>query len=406
MEPWLIRRLATPSETKVVLCVMDGLGGLQGPRGRTELEEADSPHLDRLAELGAVGQSIPVGIGITPGSGPGHLALFGLDPLRHEVGRGALEATGIELELGPADVAARGNLCTVDAEGLIVDRRAGRVATTVTAEITEVLSAVTLPGVELLVRPVREHRFVLVLRGDGLSAAITETDPQRVGAPPLAAEPLAGVEDGARPAAERTAELVNGFVGEARALLRTRERANALTLRGWATRPDLPQLPELWRLRAAALATYPMYRGLARLVGMDVLDAGDSVDTQLAALARHWEEYDFFFVHWKHTDSAGEDGDFLRKVRAIEEFDRAIPRLLEFGPDVLVVTGDHSTPATMAAHSWHPVPLLMSGRHVRVDGSHGFGEGECARGGLGTIPGREVLPLAFAHAGRLQKYGA
>ncbi len=406
MEPWLIRRLATPSETKVVLCVMDGLGGLQGPRGRTELEEADSPQLDRLAELGAVGQSIPVGIGITPGSGPGHLALFGLDPLRHEVGRGALEATGIELELGPADVAARGNLCTVDAEGLIVDRRAGRVATTVTAEITEMLSAVTLPGVELLVRPVREHRFVLVLRGDGLSAAITETDPQRVGAPPLAAEPLAGVGDGARPAAERTAELVNGFVGEARALLRTRERANALTLRGWATRPDLPQLPELWRLRAAALATYPMYRGLARLVGMDVLDAGDSVDTQLAALARHWEEYDFFFVHWKHTDSAGEDGDFLRKVRAIEEFDRALPRLLEFGPDVLVVTGDHSTPATMAAHSWHPVPLLMSGRHVRVDGSHGFGEGECARGGLGTIPAREVLPLAFAHAGRLQKYGA
>ena len=201
MEPWLIRRLATPSETKVVLCVMDGLGGLQGPRGRTELEEADSPQLDRLAELGAVGQSIPVGIGITPGSGPGHLALFGLDPLRHEVGRGALEATGIELELGPADVAARGNLCTVDAEGLIVDRRAGRVATTVTAEITEMLSAVTLPGVELLVRPVREHRFVLVLRGDGLSAAITETDPQRVGAPPLAAELLAGVGDGARPAA-------------------------------------------------------------------------------------------------------------------------------------------------------------------------------------------------------------
>ena len=406
MEPELIRRLATPAPTKVVLCVMDGLGGLPGPRGRTELEEADSPQLDRLAELGAVGQSIPVGIGITPGSGPGHLALFGLDPLRYEVGRGALEATGIELDLGPRDLAARGNLCTVDDEGLIVDRRAGRVATEVTAEITGVLSAVALPGVELMVRPVREHRFVLVLRGDGLSPDISETDPQRVGVPPLAAEPLAGAQDGARPAAERTATLVNDFVSEARRLLRARARANALTLRGWATRPDLPQLPALWRLRAAAVATYPMYRGLARLVGMDVLDAGDSIETQIAALGRHWEEHDFFFVHWKHTDSAGEDGDFLRKVRAIEEFDRALPRLLELGPDVLVVTGDHSTPATMAAHSWHPVPLLISGHHVRVDASHGFGEGECARGGLGTIPAREVLPLAFAHAGRLSKYGA
>ncbi|MCY4640560.1 MAG: 2,3-bisphosphoglycerate-independent phosphoglycerate mutase [Chloroflexi bacterium] len=406
MEPDLIRRLATPAATKVVLCVMDGLGGLPGPRGRTELEEADSPQLDRLAELGAVGQSIPVGIGITPGSGPGHLALFGLDPLRHEVGRGALEATGIELELGPLDLAARGNLCTVDGDGRIVDRRAGRVATEVTADIAGVLSAVELPGVELTVRPVREHRFVLVLRGEGLSAAITETDPQQVGVAPLAAEPLPDAVDGVRPDAARTAELVNGFVARARRLLEPREPANGLTLRGWATRPELPQLPALWRLRAAAVATYPMYRGLARLVGMDVLDAGETIDTQLAALGRHWEQYDFFFLHWKHTDSAGEDGDFTRKMRAIEAFDRALPRVLALEPDVLVVTGDHSTPATMAAHSWHPVPLLISGRHVRVDHSHGFGEGECARGGLGTIPAREVLPLAFAHAGRLAKYGA
>ena len=406
MEPDLIRRLATPAATRVLLCVMDGLGGLPGPRGRTELEEADSPQLDRLAELGAVGQSVPVGIGITPGSGPGHLALFGLDPLRHEVGRGALEAAGIELELGPRDLAARGNLCTVDGDGRIVDRRAGRVATELTAEIVGALSTVELPGVELTVRPVREHRFVLVLRGEGLSAAISETDPQRVGVAPLAAEALPDAGGGLREDAVRTAELVNDFVARARRLLETRERANDLTLRGWAMRPELPQLPELWRLRAAAVATYPMYRGLARLVGMDVLDAGDTIETQLQALGRHWEEYDFFFLHWKHTDSAGEDGDFARKTRAIEAFDRALPGLLELGPDVLIVTGDHSTPATMAAHSWHPVPLLVSGRHVRVDGAHGFGEGECARGGLGTIPASEVLPLAFAHAGRLAKYGA
>lgn len=406
MEPDLIRRLAIPGESKVVLCVMDGLGGLPGTRGRTELEEADKPHLDHLAEMGATGQTIPVGIGITPGSGPGHLALFGLDPLRFEVGRGALEATGIELELGPDDLAARGNLCTVDAEGRIVDRRAGRVATEVTSEIAGLLSTIDLPGVELTVRAVREHRFALVLRGAGLSVAITETDPQRTGVAPLAAEPTATARGEDDQAATRTAKLVNAFISEAGLRLRGREQANALTLRGWAMRPELPQLPDLWRLRAAAVASYPMYRGLARLVGMDVLDAGDSIGTQIEALRRHWEEYDFFFVHWKQTDSAGEDGDFARKMHAIHDFDTALPGILDLRPDVLVVTGDHSTPATMAGHSWHPVPLLLWGDHVRVDESHGFGERECARGGLGTIPAREVLPLAFAHAGRLTKYGA
>ncbi|MDA0256754.1 MAG: 2,3-bisphosphoglycerate-independent phosphoglycerate mutase [Chloroflexi bacterium] len=406
MEPELIRRLAIPAESKVVLCVMDGLGGLPGPRGRTELEDADSLHLDELAERGATGQTIPVGIGITPGSGPGHLALFGLDPLRFEVGRGALEATGIDFELGPNDLAARGNLCTVDVEGRIVDRRAGRVATEVTAEIAAQLSEIELPGVELFVRPVREHRFALVLRGEGLSAAITETDPQREGVAPLTAEPTVPAGHDGAEAAARTASLVNRFVVEAHQRLDGRTQANALTLRGWAPRPELPQLPELWRLRAAAIAVYPMYRGLARLVGMDVLDAGDSITTQIEAMRRHWDDYDFFFLHWKHTDSAGEDGDFARKSHAIRDFDDALPGILDLQPNVLVVTGDHSTPATMAAHSWHPVPLLISGDNVRTDEAHLFGERECARGGLGTIPAREVLPLAFAHAGRLAKYGA
>jgi 2,3-bisphosphoglycerate-independent phosphoglycerate mutase len=406
MEPDLIRRLAFPAESKVVLCVMDGLGGLPGSRGRTELEEADTRHLDELAAQGATGQTIPVGIGITPGSGPGHLALFGLDPLRFEVGRGALEATGIDFELGPHDVAARGNLCTVDAEGRIVDRRAGRVATEITTEIAEQLSTIDLPGVELIVRPVREHRFAFVLRGEGLSAEMSETDPQREGVAPLLAEPTAAAAQAGADAAARTASLVNDFVAEARRRIGGREQANALTLRGWATRPDLPQLPELWGLRAAAVAVYPMYRGLARLVGMDVLDAGDSIETQIEALRRHWDEYDFFFVHWKHTDSAGEDGDFTRKAHAIRDFDDALPGILDLHPNVLVVTGDHSTPSTMAAHSWHPVPLLISGDNVRTDLAHLFGERECARGGLGTIPAREVLPLAFAHAGRLTKYGA
>ena len=395
----LIRRLSIPAETKVVLCVLDGLGGLPGSRGRTELEAANTRHLDRLARDGTIGQTLPVGYGITPGSGPGHMALFGLDPLTHEVGRGALEATGIDFDLGPDDLAARGNLCTVDADGVITDRRAGRVATEITAEIAATLREIDLPALELFVEPVREHRFVLVLRGAGLSAAVSETDPQREGVAVLSCEALS-------PEANKTAELVNRFVTEARERLRDRDQANHLTLRGWACRPELPQLPELWQLRAAASAVYPMYRGLARLVGMQAINAGDSLETQLETLRQRWDEFDFFFLHYKRADSAGEDGDFARKVEAIEQFDACLSPLLKLGPDVLVVTGDHSTPATMAAHSWHPVPLLIHGRNVRTDAQRRFSELECAQGGLGTMPATEVLPLAFAHAGRLAKFGA
>ena len=404
MDIELIRRLSIPGETKVVLCVLDGLGGLPGRRRRTELEAASTRHLDRLAEDGAVGFTLPVGYGITPGSGPGHLALFGYDPLTYEVGRGALEATGIGFEVGPDDVVARGNFCTVDEDGRITDRRAGRIPTEVNEELCSLLSSIELPGVELFVLPVREHRFVLVLRGEGLDHRITETDPQREGVEPHAAEALVTGEP--EPSAARTAELVNSFVSQARKLLAPREQANHLALRGWSGRPELPQLPELWKLRAAVSAVYPMYRGLARLVGMEALDAGDSLETQIDAVRRHWDDFDFFFVHFKDSDTAGEDGDFARKQQAIHAFDECLPQLLALKPNVLVVTGDHSTPSTMAAHSWHPVPLLFSGDHVRVDRAHHFDELECTGGGLGTMPAREVLPLAFAHAGRLTKFGA
>ena len=276
-------------------------------------------------------------------------------------------------------------------------------ATEVTAEIAEQLSGIELPGYQALVREVREHRFVLVLRPlDGsapLSAAISETDPQREGAPALAAEALA-------PDARAAVSVVNEFATEARARIADRETANQVLLRGWSRLPDLPQLPELWKLRAAAVATYPMYRGLARLVGMDVLDAGDSLATQIAAVRDHWDDYDFFFVHYKPTDAAGEDGDFARKQQAIATFDDCVPSLLALGPNVVVVTGDHSTPAGMAAHSWHPVPALIWGDHVRRDDTHRFGERESVHGGLGTIPAKELLPIAFAHAGRLTKFGA
>ncbi|MDA0270060.1 MAG: 2,3-bisphosphoglycerate-independent phosphoglycerate mutase [Chloroflexi bacterium] len=395
----LIRRLSQPADTKVVLCVLDGLGGLQGPRGRTELEEANTRNLDRLAEGGCLGRTLPVGYGITPGSGPGHIALFGYDPLVYEIGRGALEGTGIGFELGPNDIAARGNLCDINAEGLVTDRRAGRLSTEVTTGVCEQLRQITLPGVEVFVEPVQDQRFVLVLRGEGLSDALTETDPQREGVSPIVATATS-------PEGERTAALVREWVEKARAMLGGRERGNGVLLRGWSGRPNMPPFPELWKLRAAAVTVYPMYRGVAKLCGMDSIEGAHTLDEQIALMKQHWDDYDFFFLHYKYTDTAGEDGDFRRKQEAISAFDDAVPALLALKPNVLVVTGDHSTPASMAAHSFHPVPLLLWGDLVRSDHVHQFSETNCAHGELGTFPAKEVMPLAFAHAGRLAKYGA
>jgi 2,3-bisphosphoglycerate-independent phosphoglycerate mutase len=399
----LARELAVPNDTKILLVVVDGLGGLPHPdTGRSELESADTPHLDRLAGDSACGLTIPVGYGITPGSGPGHLALFGYDPLRYTVGRGVLEGLGIDFDLQPQDVAARGNFCTLDAEGRIIDRRAGRIATEQSAALCEQLRGIELPGAQLFVEPVREHRFLFVLRpqdGTELSGRVADTDPQREGVAPLDARALA-------PEAEPTAELVRRFAGEAHALLKDAQPANGLTLRGFARHPRFPCFPEVFGLRAAAIAVYPMYRGLAKLVGMDVLATGSTFDDELATLRERWDEFDFFFVHYKHADSAGEDGDFDRKVAALEAFDHAVPALREPAPDVLMIGGDHSTPALLAAHSWHPVPFLLHAKWARRDQADAFNEDACVRGSLGVVPAAEAMPLAMAHAQRFTKYGA
>ena len=399
MELDLIRRLSQPADTKIILCVLDGLGGLPGPRGRTELEEADTRNLDRLAEQGCLGRTLPVGQGITPGSGPGHIGLFSYDPLVYEIGRGALEGTGIGLELGPNDIAARGNLCNLDAAGNITDRRAGRMPTEQTAEVCAQLRQIKLPGVEVFVEPVQDQRFVLVLRGEGLTDQLVETDPQREGVPPILATATA-------PEGERMADLARQWIAAAEAALKGRERGNGVLLRGWSPRPDMPSFPELWKLRAAAVTVYPMYRGVAKLCGMDSIEGAHTFEEQIALVKQHWNDYDFFFVHYKYTDSAGEDGDFRRKQDAIQQFDAGLPGLLDLKPNVLVVTGDHSTPANMAAHSWHAVPALIWGDHVRTDATTRFSETDCVRGELGTILAKDLLPIAFAHAGRLAKYGA
>ncbi|MBI2468621.1 MAG: 2,3-bisphosphoglycerate-independent phosphoglycerate mutase [Candidatus Rokubacteria bacterium] len=400
MDLELIRGLAVPATTKIVLLSADGLGGFPHPEtGRSELETARIPHLDALARRAACGLLRHVGPGITPGSGPGHLGLFGYDPLRYQVGRGVLEALGIDFELRPGDIAARGNFCTVDAGGRITDRRAGRIPTSRCVELVDRLRKIRLPDVELHVEPVKEHRFVLVLRGKGLAGRVTETDPQATGTPPVPARALA-------PEAERTAALVNRFAEEAARRLADAAPANMVLLRGFDQRPALPRVPEVFGLRAAAIAAYPMYRGLARLVGMDVLKTGATFAEEVQTLAAHWDAYDFFFLHYKDTDQAGEDGDFPGKVAALERLDAAIPGIEARRPDVLVVTGDHASPAVLQGHSWHPVPVLLLAPYAAPDAVERFTERACAAGSLGTVPAHHLMPLVMANAGRLTKFGA
>jgi 2,3-bisphosphoglycerate-independent phosphoglycerate mutase len=397
----LMTSLSIKNDTKIVLLVMDGLGGApMEPGGPTELEAAHTPNLDALAARSICGLSTAVSPGITPGSGPGHLALFGYDPLQYEIGRGVLEALGIGFDLQPTDVAARGNFCTVDANGLITDRRAGRIPTEEGARRVELLRGIRLPGVQTFVEPVKEYRFALVLRGAGLSGEIHDTDPQQTGVAPLSAVAY-------DPAAERTAELVNQWIAEAASILADHPPANMLTLRGFAVDPNLPKFPDVYKLRAASVAVYPMYKGVSRLVGMEILPVnGDSPADEFATVRRHWNDYDFFFVHIKKTDSTGEDGNFDAKVHVIETVDEALPALLGLEPDVLVVTGDHSTPALLKSHSWHPLPILISARSGRSDPVTAFGETACLRGSLGHIRHVDIMPLAMAYALRLTKYGA
>jgi len=397
----LMREMAIVGESKILLVVMDGLGGLPlAPDGPTELEAARTPNLDALAARSICGMSTPIAPGVSPGSGPGHLALFGYDPLRFEIGRGVLEALGIGFDLQPQDVAARGNFCSLDPEsGVITDRRAGRIPTEVGARLCDKLRAVQLPDVQTFVEPVKEYRFVLVLRGEGLEDGLTETDPQQTGVPPLPVEPT-------RPEAAPTAELLNRWLAEARDLLADEYPANGCNLRGIAKDPGLPQMGDLYRLRCGAIATYPMYRGVARLAGMEVLPTGETIESEVETLKSHWEAYEFFFFHVKKTDSAGEDGDFERKVGVIEHFDQVLPGILALEPDVVIVTGDHSTPAAWKAHSWHELPILLWSRYIRPDGVTAFGERPCMAGGLGHIRHTDLMPLAMAYAGRLAKFGA
>ena len=395
-----LQKLIVPAQTKIAMIIMDGLGGLPlEPGGKTELETARTPNLDALAAQSALGLTIPVAPGITVESGPGHLGIFGYDPLQYRIGRGVLEAVGIDFELGPDDVAARGNFCSVDTAGLVVDRRAGRIPTDVSKGLAKLLTT-QIDDVEFFVETVKEHRLAIVMRGPGLGGALTGSDPQKTGVSPL---PVCAL----KPDSEKTARRVNQFIERARKLLVDQRPANMILVRGFDKYPDLPAFPELFGLRAAAIAVNPTYRGIAKLVGMQVLKVdGGTLADEFTTLERNWNDFDFFYLHVKNTDIAGEDGDFARKVRVIEEVDALMPRLLAVEPDVVIVSGDHSTPAVLKSHSWHPVPTLLYSKYVRADGIAEFGERACVRGGLGVLPAKDVMPIALSNARRLTKFSS
>ncbi len=399
--PGLIDSLATEHDSKIVFFIMDGLGGLpMAGRTSTELQTARTPALDALAKRSSCGLIVPITHGVTTGSGPGHLALFGYDPVDYNVGRGVLEAAGIGFELTDRDVAVRGNFATVDSDGNITDRRAGRLPTEENERICrKILDNIRLPGVELFVKPVKEHRVLVVFRGDGLSGEIEDTDPQETGVPPL--PPRATTDDAAK-----MASIAQDFIRQTARALADEPKANMVTLRGFAKHRPYPRMLDRYKLRSLCLANYPMYRGVSYLVGMDIHPVLPDVPAQIEAMREAWDRYDFFFIHAKTTDKTGEDGDYDAKVAAIEKLDPHVTEILDAKPDVLVVTGDHSTPSALKSHSWHPVPVLLNSEFARLSPVEGFDEVECLKGALGQFPAKDLIGLALAHAGRLKKFGA
>lgn len=396
----LIRAISRSSASKIVMLVIDGLGGIQDPEtGKTELESARTPNLDSLATKSITGLSEPISPGITPGSAPGHLALFGYEPLTFQIGRGALEALGIDFDLKPGDIAARGNFCTIDKKGIVTDRRAGRISTEESSKLCQLLDGIEIDGVKTIIRPVKEHRLVVIFRGESLSADISDSDPQQTG---VTARDIIALNQ----QASRTADITNRFIARAKEILAGHHPANMILLRGFSKKPQFPTMADIYKLKTAAIATYPMYRGLAKTVGMNVLKTGQTMEGELETLKHNFKKYDFFFIHIKETDAAGEDGDFNRKVASLEHIDRLLPELTSLEPDVIVVAGDHSTPALLKGHSWHPVPVLLYSRYCRPDGVNRFSESTCNAGGLGRIAAADIMLLAMANALKLDKFGA
>ena len=396
----LIEDISEPSPDKIVLVMIDGIGGLPHPlSGKTELETALTPNLDFLTSKGNCGLIDPVSPGITTGSMPGHMAIFGFDPLTYNIGRGAMEAIGINYDLQAEDIVARGNFATIDENNIVIDRRAGRLPTEKTTELCKLLDGMQIEDIKLIVKPVKDYRFIVIFRGQGLASAVSSSDPQTTGVKQKEISHL-------NIPSEKTARIANRFISKSRELLKGQFTANAILLRGFSKRPQFQSLYEIYKLNAAGISPQPMQRGLARLVGMEVLDTGNSINDELDTLVKYYSKYDFFYFHVKQVDTAGEDGDFEGKVKAIEQVDNCIKEIMALKPEVVVVTGDHSTPAIMGLHSWHPVPTIIYSKWCRPDRITKFSEYNCVQGSLGRFPATQLMPLTMANARKLGKFGA
>ncbi len=396
-----IQSLAEKNENRIVLLVLDGVGDCSNDGKGTALQIAATPNMDKLAGKSALGLAHPVAPAITPGSGPGHLGLFGYDPLIYKVGRGVLSANGIGFELQQGDVAARLNFCTLDDNGNVSDRRAGRISTEKNEELVKKIKEKLEPpnGIDIFMETVAEHRTLLVLRGKDLTDNLGDTDPQETGVPPLA-------PDRKPYGSSRTADIVKNLLDQIKEILDDEEKANFLLTRGFAQQPEWPSFAERYQVKPAAVAGYPMYKGISRLLGIEIFSEAKEAEQICKDVVRALQDHTFVFGHYKYTDKTGEDGDLDEKVKVIEDMDKALPDLIGADPDVLIITGDHSTPPSLESHSWHPVPVLMKAPYLRGDSGDQFDEVSCRNGELGTFYARELMPLALAHSGKLQKYGA
>ncbi|MHA2179286.1 MAG: 2,3-bisphosphoglycerate-independent phosphoglycerate mutase [Candidatus Thorarchaeota archaeon] len=406
-----------------VFVVMDGVGDRPQKElgGKTPLEAAKTPTLDKMAAEGQSALMNVIGPGITPGSDTAHLALFGYDPLAEYPGRGPLEAFGAGLETKPGDVAFRSNFATVDSKMVVLDRRAGR---TFSPEEQEELQA-ALNGLEINDVKVRfiatvEHRGALVLEGEGLYAEISDVDPHETGKKILTVRAL-------KPEAEKTAKVVNELMRVAHERMKGLETnkkrakkglplANAILLRGPGRHSDVPSLPQRYGIKSAVIAGGALYIGSAKYVGMEHIQVEGqtgTIDTNFDNIAAKTIEtiesgFNYVFVHIKATDNASHDGNAKEKILAIERTDAMIGKILEKVGDkiVMAVTGDHSTPVCIKEHSCDPVPILFWSNFIRPDSVKRFSEIDAAKGAMHTIRGIDVMPLLLGYAGYIDKFGA